>query len=244
MPWVLETLELSKAFGGIKAVDRLVLSIRRGGMTSIVGPNGSGKSTLLNIVTGMLPFDKGTVVLNGTGCKVILPVEISSFGLTRTFQEVRLFRQMTVIDNVLLALSSRGAFPSIFERTSSRSRKKALQILDIVGLANKQGALAGTLSFGQSRLLEIGRALAMNVDTFLMDEPFSGLSPKMLDVVLSILFGLKREGRTIIFVSHNMEIVRELSDHVIVMSNGSLVAEGSPEEVLALPHVVKAYLGS
>ena len=115
-PCALETVDLSKSFGGIKAVDRLMLAIRRGGMTSIVGPNGSGKSTLINIVTGMLPFDEGTVIINGIGCKVILPFEISSFGLTRSFQEVRLFGQMTVLDNVLLALTSCKVLPLSYSK--------------------------------------------------------------------------------------------------------------------------------
>lgn len=239
----METVELVKSFGGIKAVNRLTFAVRRGGITSIVGPNGSGKSTLINLLTGIYPFDAGAVIMDGVTCKMIQPFDIRRHGVTRTFQEVRLFGQMTVLDNLLLAITDCTLYGSLFERTPYKYKRECCDVLKRIGLESKQDALARNLSFGQRKLLEIGRALVTDVRTFLLDEPFSGLSVQMLSLAQRLLKELKSDGRTIIFVSHNMDIVRELSDCVLVMNNGSLMAEGVPDEVLSMSEVVEAYLG-
>lgn len=241
--YALEVVELAKSFGGIKAVNRLTFAVRRGGMTSIVGPNGSGKSTLINLLTGIYPFDAGAVIIDGVTCKMIRPFDSRSHGVTRTFQEVRLFGQMTVLENLLLAVTNRTLYGSLFERTPYKYKRECRDVLKRVGLDSKEDALAMNLSFGQRKLLEIGRALVTDVRTFLLDEPFSGLSVQMLSVVQRLLQELKADGRTVIFVSHNMDIVRELSDCVLVINNGSLMAEGAPDDVLSLSEVVEAYLG-
>ena len=242
--YVLETVEVSKHFGAVRAVDGLSISIPEGKITSIAGPNGSGKSTLINLLTGVLPIDGGMVIVDGIGLKVVKAYEMPGLGVTRTFQEVRLFDQISVWDNIMVVLTNRKLFPSMMERTSPGQREKAKEILEAVGMWDKRRSLAGELSYGQRKLLEIGRAMALGVDIFLLDEPFAGLFPQMLERVKTILKGMRDEGRTIIFVSHNMEIVREMSDHIIVMDSGQLLTSGDVEVVLNRKEVIEAYLGA
>ncbi len=240
----LETEEISKYFGAVRAVDGLSLSIPRRGMTSVVGPNGSGKSTLVNLLSGTLPLDGGVVIIDGTGLRVVHAYETPAHGITRTFQEVRLFDQISVMDNILVVLTSRGVFPSLFERTRSEHREKARTILENVGMWDKRDSLAMELSYGQRKLLEIGRAMAMDVRTYLFDEPFAGLFPQMLERVKDIMKLMREEGYTIIFISHNMDIVRELTDHLIVLDSGQLLTAGEVEDVLSSDEVIQAYLGT
>ena len=242
--YILETLEISRHFGAVAAVDHLSISIPRQGVTSIVGPNGSGKSTLINLLSGTLPLDGGMVKIDGLGLSTIHAYETPDHSITRTFQEVRLFDQISVLDNILVVLTTRKLWPSIFERTRREHREKAQEILEKVGMWDKRTSLAMDLSYGQRKLLEIGRAMALNVNIYLLDEPFAGLFPQMLERVKDILKGMRDEGRTIIFVSHNMDIVREMADHLIVMDGGKLLLAGEVEEVLNQPEVISAYLGS
>ena len=242
--YALETEGISKHFAAVRAVDELTLSIPRKGTTSIVGPNGSGKSTLVNLLSGILPLDGGMVIIDGVRLKVVRAHETPEHGLTRTFQEVRLFDQISVWDNIMVVLTERRLFPSLFERGKPSHREKAQRVLESVGLWEKRDSLAMNLSYGQRKLLEIGRAMALEVNTYLFDEPFAGLFPQMLERVKEIMKGMGTEGRTIIFISHNMDIVRELSDNIIVLDSGSLLAEGEVEEVLSSAEVIEAYLGA
>lgn len=242
--YVLETKDVSKHFGAVKAVDELSISIPSGRITSIAGPNGSGKSTLINLLTGVLPIDGGMVIIDRTGLKVVRAHEMPGLGVTRTFQEVRLFDQVTVLDNILVVLTDRRVFPAMFERTKSGHREKAMEILQAVGMWDKRRSLAQDLSYGQRKLLEIGRAMALGVNILLLDEPFAGLFPQMLERVKVILKRMRDDGRTIVFVSHNMEIVREMSDHIIVMDSGQLLTSGDVEVVLNRKEVIEAYLGA
>ncbi len=242
--FALETRGISKRFGAVRAVDRLSLSIPRRGMTSIVGPNGSGKSTLVNLLSGTLPLDDGIVIINETGLRVIHAHETPEHGITRTFQEVRLFDQISVLDNMLVVLTSRHVFTALMERTKSGHLNKARTILESVGMWEKRDSLAMELSYGQRKLLEIGRAMAMDVNTYLFDEPFAGLFPQMLERVKDIMRLMRDEGHAIIFISHNMDIVRELTDHLIVLDSGSLLTEGDVEEALSSDEVIQAYLGT
>ena len=242
--FALETIDISKHFGAVKAVDKLSVSIPLLGMTSIVGPNGSGKSTLVNLLSGILPLDGGMVIIDGVGLKVIRAHETPAYGLTRTFQEVRLFGQMSVWDNIMVVLTNRRLFPALLERTKASHRDKAKSILENIGLWEKRRALAMNLSYGQRKLLEIGRAMAMNVDIYLFDEPFAGLFPQMLERIKDIMKVARAEGSTVIFISHNMDIVRELSDYLIVLDSGELLAQGEVEDVLHRDEVIGAYLGA
>ena len=242
--YVLETKEISKHFGAVRAVDGLSISIPAGKITSIAGPNGSGKSTLINLLTGVLPIDGGMVIVNGVGLKVAKAHQMPGHGVTRTFQEVRLFDQISVLDNILVVLTNRRVFQAVFERTKPSHRDRAREILDAIDMWDKRQSLAGELSYGQRKLVEIGRAMALGVNIFLLDEPFAGLFPQMVERVKLILKRMRDEGRTIIFVSHNMEIVREMSDHIIVMDSGQLLTSGDVEVVLNRKEVIDAYLGA
>ncbi len=243
-PFALETVDLSKYFGSVTAVDQLSISIPKKGMTSIVGPNGSGKSTLINLLSGTLPLDDGMVIIDGVGLKVVRAYETPGLGITRTFQEVRLFDQISVWDNIMVVLTNRRLFPALVERTKPAHKERAESILRQVGMWEKRRALAMDLSYGQRKLLEIGRAMALDVSTYLFDEPFAGLFPQMLERVKDIMKHVRDQGHTIIFVSHNMDIVRELSDHIIVLDSGQLLTEGEVADVLSRAEVIEAYLGA
>ena len=241
--FALETRGISKHFGAVRAVDELSMAVRQGGITSVVGPNGSGKSTLVNLLSGTLPLDGGMVIIDGVGLRVVRAYETPGHGLTRTFQEVRLFDQISVWDNLMVVLTERRLFPSLFERSRPDQKQLAERILRDVGMWDKRRALAMNLSYGQRKLLEIGRAIALDVKIYLLDEPYAGLFPQMVERVKVIMKGMRERGNTLIFISHNMDIVRELSDRIMVLDSGKLLAEGEVEEVLSRQEVIDAYLG-
>ena len=240
---IIETSKLEKDFGGVKAVHNLSLQIPQGQITGLVGPNGSGKTTLINLLSGVVAPTGGRISISGSERSKILPWENPIYGLTRTFQQVRLFEQMTVEDNLLVVLTERGPFASILERHSKLHLARAQDILQTIGLLEKKNIFAENLSYGQRKLLEIGRVMAMNAPVILLDEPFAGLFPEMAKEVARLIREMKREGRTIILVEHNMAIIRELCDYLLVMDAGELLAAGRPEEILSKREVIEAYLG-
>ena len=240
---ILETKNLTKRFEGVRAVDGLSIKIETGRITGIVGPNGSGKTTLVNLLSGMLPINEGVVIVNGIEFHNINSYEAMFYGITRTFQNIRLFEQMTVLDNILVVLTERNVFGALFEKHSEYHLKIAEEVLAKIGLREKKNQLAANLSYGQRKLLEIARAMAMKAEIFLFDEPFAGLFPEMIKVVSGIMQELKKEEKTIVLIEHNMNIIRELCDHILVMDSGKLLAEGKPKVVLEKREVIEAYLG-
>ncbi len=264
---LLQTKNLQKRFDGVHAVDHLSIGFEAGKITSIVGPNGSGKSTLVNTLTGMLGMDGGEVHIDGasasdaqatgTGSRAssgirlmkILPQDVPTYGMTRTFQDVRLFEQMLVIDNILVVLTERNIASALFEKHGPLHTERAEAVLRRVGLYDKRHELAKNLSYGQRKLLEIARVLAMlqsaggEIDLIFFDEPFAGLFPEMVKTVISVMKELRDKGKAIVLIEHNMDIIRELSDHLCVLDAGKLLAEGKPDIVLARRDVVEAYLG-
>jgi len=241
---ILQTKNLTKKFEGVHAVDRLNIEIQKGAITSIIGPNGAGKTTLINLLSGMLPFDEGMLIIdNKNHLSRLRPYQAPTYGITRTFQNVRLFEQMSVLDNVLVVLTERNFIRALFERHGQEHLQKAKDILFRLGIWEKKNELAVNLSYGQRKLLEIGRALAMDTKIILFDEPFAGLFKEMVRTVVSVIKELKKQGKTIVLIEHNMELIRELSDHLIVMDSGTLLAEGAPAKVLLQPEVIEAYLG-
>jgi branched-chain amino acid transport system ATP-binding protein len=244
MTYALQTKNLVKEFGGVRAVDGLSISIPQGKITGIIGPNGSGKTTLTNVLTGVHAIDAGVVEVGGVGHKRIRPYEVFGLGITRTFQNVRVFEQISILDNVLIALTKRSVFGSLFERDTKERQEKAEAVLKRVGLWEKRNANASELSYGQRKLLEIARALATDARITLFDEPYAGLFPEMVKLVSSIMKELRDAGKTVVLIEHDMAVIRELCDYVIVMDAGKLLAEGAPERVLADKAVIEAYLGT
>jgi ABC-type branched-subunit amino acid transport system ATPase component len=246
----LSTKNITKHFDGVYAVNKLSVSFEPGKITSIVGPNGSGKSTLINTLTGIHPIDGGHVLVSkSTILSKIIPHEIPFYGMTRTFQDVKLFEQMPVLDNILVVLTERSIWKALFERHTALHLEKAETVLKKVGLWEKRNELAKNLSYGQRKLVEIARVLAMvesgtgDIEVIFFDEPFAGLFPEMVKVVVDVLKELRTHGKAVILVEHNMDLIRELSDHLYVLDSGELLAEGKPEEVLARKDVIEAYLG-
>ena len=239
----LETHNLVKRFDGVHAVDHLSIVIKPAQITGIIGPNGSGKTTLTNLLSGFLPMDAGAIHLGDLKLSRVRPYDIATYGITRTFQDVRLFEQMTVLDNILVVLTERNVWSALFEKHTHFHLTRAEEVLTRVGLWEKRNEMAKGLSYGQRKLLEIARVLAMNAQIYLFDEPFAGLFPEMVKIVVGILKELRDQGKTVVLIEHNMALIRELSDTVIVMDAGKLLAQGKPEEVLSRRDVIEAYLG-
>lgn len=240
---IIETKNLLKYFDGVRAIDDLSIEIKKGKITSIIGPNGSGKTTLINLLSGMLLMDGGAIAVNGVEIQTMKSYQIYAYGITRTFQNIRLFEQMTALDNILVVLTERNVISSFFEKHKEYHFKKAEDVLTKVGLWGKRNQLAINLSYGQRKLLEIARALAMNTEIYLLDEPFAGLFPEMIKIIVGIIQELKQNGKTVILIEHNMDLIRQLSDYVFVMDAGRLLAEGESSKVLEKKEVVEAYLG-
>jgi len=247
---LLSTRKLEKHFNGVFAVDKLSISFEPGRITGIIGPNGSGKSTLVNTLTGLVSIDGGSVVIAGAeSLTKIFSYEVPFYGMTRTFQDVRLFEQMPVLDNVLVVLTQRSIWTSLFEKHSNLHLERAEEVLRKVGLWEKRNELARNLSYGQRKLLEIARMLAMihsghgDIEIIFFDEPYAGLFPEMLKIVEKVMRELRDQGKAIVLIEHNMDLIRALSDYLYVLDAGQLIAEGKPEEVLARKDVIEAYLG-
>lgn len=240
----LATRKLSKSFGGVHAVDHVDASFEVGKITALIGPNGSGKTTLINAITGILQMDGGEIVVSDSvRLRRIVPSEVATYGITRTFQNVRLIQQMSVLDNVLLVLTERNVFNSLFEKHGKLHLDAAEDILKKVGLWEKRNEPSERLSYGQRKLLEIARAVAMRAKIYFFDEPFAGLFPEMAKVVSGILRELRTHGAAVVLIEHDMNLIRDLADHCYVLDSGKVIAEGTPEKVLAEFHVIEAYLG-
>jgi len=241
---LLATRNLTKTFGGVHAVDHVDVSFEAGKITALIGPNGSGKTTLINTITGILPMDGGSVVVSDSvQLSRIIPSEIAAYGMTRTFQNVRLIQQMSVLDNILVVLTERAVWGALFEKHTALHLDAAKDILRKVGLWEKRYELAENLSYGQRKLLEIARAVSMRSKIYFFDEPFAGLFTEMRKIVSGILRELRDTGAAVVLVEHDMALVRELADVAYVLDSGKVIAQGSPEYVLRQAHVVEAYLG-
>jgi branched-chain amino acid transport system ATP-binding protein len=248
---ILQTHNLKKTFNGVTVVDDISIRIKAGKITSLIGPNGSGKSTTINLITGMVPMDAGEIVIEkNTKLSSIKSTEIASYGITRTFQNVEVFEQMTLIDNLLVVLTERNVFASLFERHGQYHLDIAEKVLKRFDIWQKRNDLVENLSYGQRKLLEIARVIAMGERTdgetkiLFFDEPYAGLFPEMVKMVTKIIKELRDEGKAIVLVEHNMDLIRELSDYVYVLDAGKNLKEGEVGDVLGDKKVIKAYLGN
>jgi len=235
---------IRKNFAGIIALDDLSMEFKKGSIIGIIGPNGSGKTTLANILSGIITNDNGLFVFDEFfEVEKINPNETAFYKISRTFQDVRLFNQMSVLDNVLTVISEKSIFDSIFSKHIDFHLKKTKKILKETNLWGKRNCLAANLSYGQKKLLEMARIMASDTEIIIFDEIFSGLFPEMIGKIVDIIKRLKDEGKTVIVIEHNMKIIIDLCDHVYVLDDGHLLAEGRPEKVLEEKKVLEAYLG-
>lgn len=248
---LLEVQGLTKYFGGVAAVKDVGFTVNQGTIQALIGPNGAGKTTVFNLITGMLQPDSGSVLFLGQNLPGLKPHQVARAGLTRTYQNLQLFSNMTVLENVMTGAHIRGRtgfMRCIFRRPGLQAEDQSMQaqamaLLEEVGLAEAAHLPAAALPFGQQRLLEIARALASRPRLVLLDEPAAGLNSAETKTLAAFLKKLRRSGLTMILVEHDMETVMEVADHILVLNFGQCIAQGTPAEVQAHPEVIKAYLG-
>lgn len=248
---LLEIDGLTKRFGGVTAVDKISFGVNEGDIFALIGPNGAGKTTVFNLITAVLKPDRGTVSFAGRRLNDLKPYQIAAAGMTRTFQNLQLFGNMTVLENVMTGAHLRGRsgfVKSIFRRPGVTAedkeiRKEAMGLLGEVGLENMAGFPAAALPFGRQRLLEIARALASGPRLLLLDEPAAGLNSAETRELAAYLKRLRGKGLTMVLVEHDMETVMEVADRILVLNFGMQISEGTPPEIQANPEVIKVYLG-
>lgn len=240
---LLEVENVSKAFGGIHALEACSIAVEQGTITSLIGPNGSGKTTLFNVVTGYERVDTGEIRFNGRTITNSSPDKVFRLGLGRTFQLTRIFPRLTVLENMHVAAQRQGVRNLLRRWSSSHEHRRALELLDFVGIARLKDMPAANLSYGQKKLLEFAFVLIADPQVILLDEPAGGINPTMIQHLAGRIKELNRRGVTFLVVEHNMEFVMSLCDRVMVMHRGTKIAEGVPEEVRKNPAVLEAYLG-
>ncbi len=244
MSALLEVRGVRKRFGGVEALAGCSFRVEEGSITSLIGPNGSGKTTLFNAVTGFATPDEGDVELRGEKIQQLSPDRIYAKGLGRTFQQVRVFPRLSVLENVLVATSHSSVAQGLRTRTGASERERAMEILEYVNIARLAGVPAGSLSFGQKKLLEIATILVGEPKLLLLDEPAGGVNPTMTQQIGDKIRELNARGITFLVVEHNMEFVMGISHRVVVMARGKVIAEGPPDVVRRDPAVLEAYLGA
>ncbi|HVB60392.1 MAG TPA: ABC transporter ATP-binding protein [Ktedonobacteraceae bacterium] len=234
---------ISKAFGGIRALDTCSISVEKGSITGLIGPNGSGKTTMFNVMTGYERVDSGQVHFEGQSITNASPAKVFRLGIGRTFQLTRVFPRLTVMENMHVAVQRNDLKGLLGRWSSSHEQKRALELLDFVGLTSLKNSPAGILSYGQKKLLEFAYILIADPQVILLDEPAGGVNPTMVNYLTERIRSLNERGVTFLVVEHNMEFVMNLCSKVMVMHRGTRIAEGSPAEVRSNPAVLEAYLG-
>jgi ABC-type branched-subunit amino acid transport system ATPase component len=247
----LQVREVSRHFGGIMALTRVSFQLEQGSITSLIGPNGAGKTTLINVITGLYPADDGRIYFQGEDIAGLAAHTIAARGIGRTFQLEELFGSLSVLENVMVGCHVRSrsgmlscglALPSA-RREEQQEREAARANLQLVGLEGKAGDPIARLPLGERKLVGVARALSMNPRLLLLDEPVGGLAAHEINKLVDLIYQLRSAGLTILIVEHNMPFVMSLSEKVLVLDMGSLIAEGPPEEIQRNEAVIKAYLG-
>ena len=240
---LLEILNLTKKFGGLVAVDNCTFSVEKGSITALIGPNGAGKTTVFNLVSGILPVDSGQVIFNGERIEDLQPHQVTRRGLSRTFQISRDLMEMSVIENLIVHSPTQSLLDLLKGSILKQELDQAMELLDFVGITHLAHAKAKSLSYGQKKLMEFAATLMTEPHMILLDEPAGGINPALLENILDKITEVNKRGVTFLIVEHNMDVVMNLCDPVVVMAYGTVLAQGAPEAVQNNPQVLDAYLG-
>ncbi len=249
---ILEVNQVTMQFGGITAVNQVDIVLKSQELVGLIGPNGAGKTTLFNALTGVYTPTSGDIVYLGKSIKGKNPSKLASQGIARTFQNIRLFKEMTVLENVLVALHSShdvGVFSTLlrlprFYRSERKVKQEAIRLLSIFGLEKKHHFLAGNLPYGEQRRLEIVRALALKPKLLFLDEPAAGMNPQETEELTQLIQKIRKDfDLTVLLIEHDMSLVMSICERIYVLETGCLIAQGTPEDIKNNPAVIKAYLG-
>jgi branched-chain amino acid transport system ATP-binding protein len=248
---LLEVRDLSRYFGGLHAVNKVSFDVKRDSIKALIGPNGAGKTTLFNLVSGFIPPDGGEILFNGKPVQGLRPYQVAEQGLSRTFQHIKLFPHMSTLENVMVGRHMHGSaefFSGMVHlpwtrREERRTRKKAMEILEFLGISSLSGQEAVSLPYGQQRITELARALACEPKLLLLDEPAAGLNMRETAEMAELIAKIKTLGVSVLLVEHDMSLVMNISDEIIVLSYGQKIAEGSPAEIQKDDEVIRVYLG-
>lgn len=240
---LLQTQALSKSFGGIQAVDNCTFEVEEGSITALIGPNGAGKTTVFNLVSGLLKPDSGKILFNSKNIAGLQPHQITRKGISRTFQISRDLQEMTLLENLIVQSPTKG-FADLFQGSIlEHEREHAMELLDFVGITHLAEEQSKNLSYGQKKLMEFAATLMTEPKLILLDEPAGGVNPALLEKIIERIQVLNKRGITFLIVEHNMDVVMNLCDPVIVMAYGTVLARGAPQEIQNNEEVLEAYLG-
>ena len=248
---LLEVKNITKRFGGLLAVDDVSIRVEEGEIVSVIGPNGAGKTTFFNMLTGVYSVTHGEILFDGKELHHLTPQQIVDMGMARTFQNLRLFQDMRVIENVLVGFHAKVKYTfldalfrtSRFRKEEAALHREAIAILSSIGLADKLDSYAVNLPYGDQKRLEIARAIATRARLLLLDEPAAGMNPQESEELLQFINSLRTQGYTIVLIEHDMNVVMKISDRIYVLDHGKLIAEGLPAEISTNQAVIDAYLG-
>lgn len=244
---ILEIKNLSKSFGGVHAVDECSFEVKKGKITALIGPNGSGKSTVFNLISGVLQRDKGKIIFNEKEMTHLNPEKRAQLGISRVFQQPRLFGNLTVKENLLLALNEEDTkfWKSFFVNGGEKKEDdgRVTSALELVGLLHYKDKQASELSFGQKRLVELSRAILKKHELLMLDEPVGGVTPPMRKKIAEFLITQRKKGDTILLIEHNMNFILGIADEIFVLDEGKIIAKGTPKQIRKNKKVLEAYLG-
>jgi branched-chain amino acid transport system ATP-binding protein/neutral amino acid transport system ATP-binding protein len=244
---MLKIKNLKKYFGGVRAVDDCSFEVKKGTITALIGPNGSGKTTVFNLISGILKADSGKIIFQDKEITNLPPEVISNLGISRMFQQSRLFNNLTVRENLLLAFDNEDTkfLKNLLNlnKITKEKEEKIREMLKLIEMEKYENEITRNLSYGQKRLVELIRTILNPHSLLMLDEPVAGVNPKIRSEIAKILLKLKEQGETILLIEHDMNFVLKIADEVIVMNEGKIIAEGRPEEIKNNPKVLEAYLG-